>query len=32
VPVAHERTIYSQWGDWFAWVCVLTLLLIRFVR
>jgi apolipoprotein N-acyltransferase len=23
LPVRGVRTLYSRWGDWFAWVCVL---------
>ena len=22
VPVRHDVTIYSRWGDWFAWLCL----------
>ena len=27
-PVAHSDTIYSKWGDWFAWVNIAALLAI----
>jgi apolipoprotein N-acyltransferase len=26
IPVAHHATLYSKWGDWFAWLCVATFL------
>jgi len=26
VPVRGQRTLYSRWGDWFAWLCVIGLL------
>lgn len=22
IPVVHHATLYSKWGDWFAWVCI----------
>jgi len=22
IPVVHHDTLYSKWGDWFAWVCI----------
>jgi len=25
VPVRHDSTIYSRFGDWFAWVCIALL-------
>ncbi len=28
VPVRHDQTIYSRFGNWFAWLCVLLLLAI----
>ena len=28
VPVAHEDTLYDQWGDWFAWVCCGALIIL----
>jgi apolipoprotein N-acyltransferase len=30
VPVPHHSTLYSRWGNWFAWLCVLLLLLSFF--
>jgi apolipoprotein N-acyltransferase len=30
VPVRHDRTIYSRFGNWFAWLCVLLLLAMYF--
>jgi apolipoprotein N-acyltransferase len=30
VPVRHDATIYSRFGDWFAWFCVLLLLALIF--
>jgi apolipoprotein N-acyltransferase len=35
VDVSHEKTFYTQAGDWFAWICVagfVVLLLSRFFR
>jgi apolipoprotein N-acyltransferase len=29
-PVAHAATLYASWGDWFAWLCVASLLLFVF--
>jgi apolipoprotein N-acyltransferase len=26
IPVRHDSTLYSHWGNWFAWVCVFLLL------
>jgi len=26
IPVRHDSTLYSRWGNWFAWVCVFLLL------
>jgi apolipoprotein N-acyltransferase len=28
IPVRHDDTLYSRFGDWFAWLCVLLLILI----
>lgn len=25
LPVAHDETLYSRWGDWFAWLALATL-------
>lgn len=25
VPVHHDVTLYTRWGDWFAWVCIALL-------
>lgn len=22
IPAVHHTTLYSQWGDWFAWLCI----------
>ncbi|MGH9471071.1 MAG: nitrilase-related carbon-nitrogen hydrolase [Terriglobia bacterium] len=30
-PVRHEATLYTRWGDWFAWLNVGALALILFV-
>jgi apolipoprotein N-acyltransferase len=30
VPVRHDATIYSRFGNWFAWLCVLLLLAMYF--
>jgi apolipoprotein N-acyltransferase len=30
VPVRHDATIYSRFGNWFAWLCVLLLPVILF--
>lgn len=30
VPVRHEATLYSHWGNWFAWLCVLLLFALPF--
>ena len=27
VAVTHHSTIYSKWGDWFAWLCIVIFLL-----
>lgn len=24
LPIGDEQTFYTQWGDWFAWVCALV--------
>ena len=34
VPVLHERTLYSRWGDWFAWLnlAVLAVALVQSVQ
>ncbi|MGA7706625.1 MAG: nitrilase-related carbon-nitrogen hydrolase [Acidobacteriaceae bacterium] len=34
VPVAHARTLYLLWGDWFAWLslAILVLVLIKLFR
>jgi len=26
IPVTHHVTLYSRWGDWFAWLCILLFL------
>jgi apolipoprotein N-acyltransferase len=31
VPVAHDRTLYLQWGDWFAWLS-LSMLVLALIR
>ena len=33
-PVAHDRTLYLLWGDWFAWLslAMLVLALIQLFR
>ena len=25
IPVHHDATLYSRWGDWFAWVDLVLL-------
>lgn len=30
VPVQHRSTLYSRWGNWFAWLCSALLFLIFF--
>ncbi len=30
VPVRHDSTLYSRWGDWFAWLCVIGMLIALF--
>jgi apolipoprotein N-acyltransferase len=27
MPVQHDSTLYSRWGNWFAWLCVLLFFL-----
>jgi apolipoprotein N-acyltransferase len=29
-PVLHESTLYSRWGNWFAWLCLILLFAIPF--
>jgi apolipoprotein N-acyltransferase len=29
LPVEHDSTLYSRWGNWFAWLCVLLFFLSR---
>jgi apolipoprotein N-acyltransferase len=31
IPVTHHVTLYSRWGDWFAWVCTLLFLASLFL-
>jgi apolipoprotein N-acyltransferase len=31
IPVAHHVTLYSRWGDWFAWLCILLFLASLFL-
>jgi apolipoprotein N-acyltransferase len=30
IPVRHDRTLYSRFGDWFAWLCIVLLFWILF--
>ncbi len=30
IPVRHDRTLYSRFGDWFAWLCIVLLSCILF--
>jgi len=30
-PVAHVATLYAEWGDWFAWLCLASLLCLIFL-
>jgi apolipoprotein N-acyltransferase len=25
IPVRHDATIYSRFGDWFAWLCIMLI-------
>jgi apolipoprotein N-acyltransferase len=27
MPAQHDSTLYSRWGNWFAWLCVLLFFL-----
>jgi apolipoprotein N-acyltransferase len=31
VPVRHDATLYSRWGDWFAWLCIVLFVAALFV-
>jgi apolipoprotein N-acyltransferase len=31
IPVRHDSTLYSIFGNWFAWVCVAHLFVCRFL-
>jgi hypothetical protein len=31
IPVRHDRTLYSRFGNWFAWVCVALLFVCLFL-
>ena len=26
IAVTHHSTLYSKWGDWFAWLCIVIFL------
>ncbi|HEY5070381.1 MAG TPA: hypothetical protein VII37_11335, partial [Candidatus Acidoferrum sp.] len=30
VPVRHDSTLYARWGNWFAWLNIVTMLLAFF--
>lgn len=31
-PVRHDNTLYTRWGDWFAWLNIATLVVLLFSR
>jgi apolipoprotein N-acyltransferase len=31
-PVRHDNTLYTRWGDWFAWLNIAALIMLLFSR
>ena len=31
-PVRHDKTLYTRWGDWFAWLNIAALVVLLFSR